>query len=362
MPNQKTTAIPRHFRSLDALRGLAALAVVIYHWQHFSGQFGIDPERLPLYFLLEPVYKEGWRAVDLFFCLSGFIFFWLYSENIRAREVSPAKFFILRFSRLYPLHFVTLLFVAFGQQAIHWRCHQFFVYSHNDICHFVLQLLFASNWGTGNALSFNGPVWSVSVEVLLYALFFLTCFVNLRRWWHLALFAACGCLLRNFGFDLLNRGISSFFVGGLSFGIYAWFPRKGFSPTTLQCLCVLAILLWVVIPLNTIHDSIYIIYRTRIWNESLNFHGKDIFGVILLIMRPMLWPLLLFPLTIVTLALWETRHGAMARSLEFLGNISYSSYLLHFPLQLVFFGCALFFGVPGTFFCTPLSLIVFLPR
>src|SRR5262249_54324308 len=31
----KTAALPRHFYSLDALRGVAALVVVFWHWQHF---------------------------------------------------------------------------------------------------------------------------------------------------------------------------------------------------------------------------------------------------------------------------------------------------------------------------------------
>ena len=36
-----------------------------------------------------------------------------------------------------------------------------------------MQLFMASNWVNGLPFSFDGPVWSVSVEVLAYAFFFL---------------------------------------------------------------------------------------------------------------------------------------------------------------------------------------------
>ncbi|MBY0445501.1 MAG: hypothetical protein K2Q15_09875 [Burkholderiales bacterium] len=62
---------PKRFYSLDALRGIAALCVVFWHWQHFffagttAGKF--DLERLPFSDGLSLLYTKGWLAVDLFF-------------------------------------------------------------------------------------------------------------------------------------------------------------------------------------------------------------------------------------------------------------------------------------------------------
>ena len=85
--------------------------------------------------------------MDLFFALSGFIFFWLYAEAITERRVSAREFFVLRFSRLYPLHLATLLAVAAEQTLFLHLTGRYFVYGGNDGYHFLLNLGMASSWG-----------------------------------------------------------------------------------------------------------------------------------------------------------------------------------------------------------------------
>jgi peptidoglycan/LPS O-acetylase OafA/YrhL len=66
------SAIER-FHSLDLLRGVAALSVVFWHWQHFfySGTGRNYPlERMPLVDVFFLLYAKGWLAVELFFSLS----------------------------------------------------------------------------------------------------------------------------------------------------------------------------------------------------------------------------------------------------------------------------------------------------
>jgi peptidoglycan/LPS O-acetylase OafA/YrhL len=163
---------------VELLRFACALAVLVWHYQHlgFVGLHlpaGFVPEQQPFFALLRPLYRHGFHGVEVFWCISGFIFFWKYGGAIARRTVGGYRFFVLRFSRLYPLHFATLLFMAVMQQIYLRHNHSYFVYGANDLPRFVLQLFIASNWLTWEE-SFNGPIWSISVEILVYGLFFLT--------------------------------------------------------------------------------------------------------------------------------------------------------------------------------------------
>ena len=65
------------------------------------------------------------------------------------------------------------------------------------------------------------------------------------------------------------------------------------------------------------------------------------------------------PLTIAALALNEQLLGWRLRQLSFLGDISYSTYLLHFPLQLICVLAALRFGLTPMAFMSPLAMLAF---
>ncbi len=65
------------------------------------------------------------------------------------------------------------------------------------------------------------------------------------------------------------------------------------------------------------------------------------------------------PLTIASLALQEQVLGRRWRRLSFLGDISYSTYLLHFPLQLLCVLAALHFGWKPALFMHPLAMLGF---
>jgi peptidoglycan/LPS O-acetylase OafA/YrhL len=163
---------------IELLRFASALAVLVFHFQHFAFVGGLKPNflrsELPFYSWLSLFYNYGFQGVQVFWCISGFIFFWKYGRAIPAHKLTGYKFFILRFSRLYPLHFATLLLVAGMQMVYFSRAGSYFVYQVNDLYHFVLQLFMASNWGPQTEESFNGPIWSISVEVLVYFIFFLS--------------------------------------------------------------------------------------------------------------------------------------------------------------------------------------------
>lgn len=142
MNDSNPPALPPRYHLLDALRGLAALAVVCFHWQNFflladAEQGNYEGRDQPLWLFLSPIYQHGHLAVDLFFSLSGFVFFCFYAQKISRGEVSGLNFFVLRFSRLYPLHLLTLVCAAIGQWAFYSLHGRYMAYSHNDLYHFA---------------------------------------------------------------------------------------------------------------------------------------------------------------------------------------------------------------------------------
>jgi peptidoglycan/LPS O-acetylase OafA/YrhL len=335
--------------SLDVLRGVAALSVVFWHWQHFfyTGTSRAYPlERMPFLDVFFLVYAKGWLGVELFFALSGFVFFWLYARAVFEGKVSAGDFFLLRFSRLYPLHLAALLAVAAGQLLYFEITKTFFVYSHNDGYHFLLNLLFVPSWGFEKGWSFNAPVWSVSVEVLLYFLFFIVCRLWRPRLSGLLALSALGFLLVRQGYPPMGRGIGAFYLGGCAYLAYEWIVGCGRVRVFAVWLSCAAVAGWLLALLVT-RDFLY---ATRLPVISA-LHAIDGY-----------WPtvLILFPLTILALALAETWRGSLGRRAAFLGDISYSSYLLHFPLQLAFAGAAAAWSVDRAIFLSPYALVAFL--
>jgi len=124
---------------LEIIRFLSSLSVLVWHYQHFSmiAHKPVDfiKKQQPFYGVLRLFYEYGYHGVQVFWCISGFIFFWKYRGLISSRAISWKQFFMLRFSRLYPLHFVTLLLVMVLQFIYFSHTHYFFVYPYNDASH-----------------------------------------------------------------------------------------------------------------------------------------------------------------------------------------------------------------------------------
>jgi peptidoglycan/LPS O-acetylase OafA/YrhL len=308
---------------LELLRFLSALAVLLFHYRHFA-RLGVMPaierDTFPFYSHLWPLYEYGQFGVQVFWCISGYIFFWKYGAAILSGAVAARDFFWLRFSRLYPLHIVTLLSVI-GLQAIH---RQFtganFVYSTGDPGLFVRQIFLATDWGWPAPFSFNGPIWSISAEVAVYAAFFLM----LRRFApSLRLCIAviiAGLILQIIGLGWVSIGCATFFFAG---GLAA------LAPANMRSLAGLALVALIV---------------ALAASDAFADRGK--LPTILLLTVPCL---------LVLLAGRWRMPERWQRPIQAAGNLTYSSYLLHFPLQLL-----LAIGVAASGVVPPLTSPLFL--
>lgn len=322
-PMQRLHANVTRFYSLDALRGIAALTVIFWHWQHFFAP--LNPQGVPLqqnqqpfFWALSFLYRHGYTAVQLFFCLSGFVFFWLYAGRIASQSISLKHFSILRLSRLYPLHLATLLLVAIGQLSYHAMTQDQFVYHVNDLYHFGLNLLFISAWGFEKGYAFNAPIWSVSVEIFLYGVFFLVCRHVKPGWAGIFTGIIAGYFLQKL-VGPLGVGMVFFFLGGMAHRLFETAARSAKNLAMHWWVPGATVLLW---GISVIAASPP---QQRPAPVFLQWLGPDIFSAC---------TLALFPLTVLSLALIEAQRGALGQRLALLGDLSYSCYLLHFPLQL----------------------------
>ncbi|MBF0101643.1 MAG: acyltransferase [Desulfobacterales bacterium] len=339
---------PARLYALDVSRSIAALSVVFWHWQHFAYNGTFPPDNVnrsnqPLYGLFRIFYEKGSMGVDYFFLLSGFIFFWLYKKPVSDRDVTFLNFWLQRFSRLYPLHFVTLIVVGLLQYIYLLRNSSFFVYPFNDIRHFILNISFASHWGLQNGWSFNAPIWSVSIEIILYLLFFIVAYSHYGD--------LVFCLLVSFAsyaaFYKLHhdifRGLSMFFLGGFVFQFTSIMFLK-YRPY-IKIIYITAIISWLMVFLNY-----------YLWSLASFIGNLDIVELFFHKIFPIY---ILFPATVCSLALAEIVGDLNLRPISWVGDITYSSYLLHFPLQLVF-GLALSYGaISSSTFNKPIFLLIF---
>lgn len=309
---------------LELLRFACAAGVLVFHFQHFMF-VGSDGTRV----MLSALPLDGWTPVHLayrfghlgvlyFWCISGYIFFWKYRATIASGAVGGRRFLLLRFSRLYPLHLATLLLVAM-LQAWHWQTtSDFFVYSHNSVADFLPHLAMASNWSNRQPFSFNGPIWSVSAEILVYVMFFLaTRYSSGNRKAALALFLFSTIATLWTGNHVM--ACLSLFYGG---GVAAIGREKAAGWQRFRTLEWLALLV--------VTLALVAIWKLRLdhapwfdWNHFLQ---------------------LIAPLTVFVLAADFRLLHRWSVAIQALGNMTYSSYLIHFPLQLA---TALAFAMMG---------------
>jgi peptidoglycan/LPS O-acetylase OafA/YrhL len=150
------------FHSLTALRGLAAWWVVLFHFDTYLLPY------LPSWAFY--LVSKGYLAVDLFFCLSGFVIFFNYGNlNVSsAREIRV--FYLKRFAKIYPLHFFTICLYALLVGML--------LLSHHGIPEqrfsgqgLLMNLFLVQDWGGAQDLTWNVPSWSISAEFAAYLLF-----------------------------------------------------------------------------------------------------------------------------------------------------------------------------------------------
>lgn len=165
-----------HFILLDGLRGVAALAVVIFH---FMEMFIPDFTKIFI--------AHGFLAVDFFFCLSGFVVAYAYDDRIQSYSLK--QFFTLRLIRLHPLvvlgTILGLLALLFDPFATNPQSNSFLHLALISLLSLLLIPYPVMPERAFNLFGLNAPAWTLFWEYVanvLYALFLH----KLKKQWLLA--------------------------------------------------------------------------------------------------------------------------------------------------------------------------------
>ncbi len=298
--------------ALTGIRGLAAWFVVLYHIR--VGAYPYLPAEASF------VLSKGYLAVDLFFMLSGFVLWLNYSGRLRRDGLAAVpKYLARRVARIWPLHlFILAMTVAYAALVA--------AQSELNTAHYPwkelpLHVLLIHNWGFTEGLTWNDPSWSISGEAAAYLLFpLLVLAIDWRRLPPalgiaalLFLAALLAAVMGWNGADILDRDIPRF---GLLRAI------TEFSMGTIVCALWQR---WCATP------------RPAIALAGALSGGALILGFAAGAPETLVVPLFLAGLLLaLALTADRPRNPLAARPIHYLGEISYSTYLVHFLLYIVF--------------------------
>lgn len=291
-------------RALTGVRGIAAWFVVFYHVR-------LSIAGLPT--SLRDVFAKGYLAVDFFFLLSGFVIWLTWNDRLRSSGIAGVpRFLQKRIARIWPLHLVTLagaVALALVLRATGRNDPQFV------FPELPLHVLLLQNWGFTDQLSWNDPAWSISAEFGAYLLFpLLVMAVDWRRLPSPALLAiACALLLGlhlamgapTLGTDIprfgLLRCLVEFTTGSIVCAL--WLRWRG--------------------PRTPLYVALAIAALTALW----------IIGTPETLIVPSLFAAMLL---LLALTAGRPHNPFEPRTIHYLGEISYATYLSHFILWKAF--------------------------
>jgi peptidoglycan/LPS O-acetylase OafA/YrhL len=305
--------------ALTSLRFLAAFAIVIHHSRGT---------------LLTPDTLSNWpldSAVSFFFVLSGFILTHVYPELPTRQHVR--RFLIARFARLWPVHLLTLIIALLLLSDFLLKSELAFIANITAIHAWVPRGDFF--------FSFNAVSWSISVEVGFYLLFpFLI--HNLQSTWSwklifslfsaIALIALCS-LLDPPPFDMNHTGLSSTgllytnplarlfeFVLGMTAAVW-WKTHWNLLDnsmtirwTVIECASIAAVITYVAYLRLPAFGFLSPLLPGNLTNWLVCADTSPFFALLIIVAA--------------NGAGWISRALA-SRPLVFLGEISYSIYMLH---------------------------------
>ena len=332
---QSFGSISKNYFLLDLIRFPLSISVILWHYQYLISK----DNSYPLNNLLSPLYTKGFLAVQFFWLVSGFVI----THSYINKKYEPKIFVINRIGRLYPLHFLTLLIMLLIQTLSSKILGYSQICTYNNLKGFILNLLFIPAIGFEDGCSYNAPIWSVTLEIYAYIIF-IVLFPLLVRFRIMFVSVILVLLInlyifKDFNIPLRILSCSIFFF----FGTFIYFLNNYFRNRTKMIISLIFI-------------TAYVIPK----KFSLDF-GTQQLGKISESDLPLAFLFSGVLLVVVLSETWLKSGRKISLVSKYLGDLTYSSYLLHFPLIcfiLLIMNC--FKINSSSYFSAPASLVVFL--
>ena len=264
-PAQPANAAHHRFEALDSLRGVCAILVVMFHmpvashWRDWG------------------LIQHGYLFVDYFFVLSGFVIAHAYAARLKTTR-DAGRFMVRRLGRVWPLH-VLMLAAFIGLELLRLWTHFDSVTPFardRSVESIFTNLLLIQAYNLHGFLTWNGPAWTLSVEVGCYVVFAALVLLLPRGWrWVGAVLAVIGGVMvltlaprwMNTTHDLaFPRAVYGFFLGCLLQGAWTRIPRlKGEAATALEIATVLAVCAFIGFATGPVTVLVTLLFVFAVW-------------------------------------------------------------------------------------------------
>lgn len=304
--NNKNMTYPSDIKPLTGLRFFAAFWLLLYFfWSRFEG------------FSRPLIIDNGNLGVDLFFILSGFVLAHVYGPQVENSNYSHKGFIWARLARVYPLHLLTFS-MMFGMFVVAIITGSEFDKSAFDLSHIPYHLTLTQAWGFIGADTWNFPSWSISAEWFAYLTFPASFWVASRfknapiagLMLVFAVFYAFYALMDGVNIELTNMtwqgGVIRIIPSFLG-GIMLWFiGRKGLFNPKYSKIAILA--------------NVILLFTTCAITNS----------------PWLVWPMLLsLVFFLAESSKLPSQEVIGSKTFVYLGEISFSMYMVHLPVDIV---------------------------
>lgn len=317
---RKRNLLMKRYYSLDIIRFILAVIIVMHHFQQNTGLFiegGVNFFNGNIYY--------GY-AVEAFFIISGFL---AAGAKERTENTAFSKYFINKIIRIVPMAAVASI-VYFIAMFIHYHRYGFWYAQVVPGIWRMLNTLLLSNAGGPVTLDFigvglNPPLWYVGVLLRCYIVFYLILWackkLNVNPLYSFIAMVLFGTAIMQNGTDkaFLNefhgRGLAAFFLGTVIYSLFMYASKKK------------------TIIISAIVAFMFVILCIKDFEELLDYQ----WGCFTFVFFP---AVILFFLSLEFLIRDGRSLPAMPKPVslvfDYLGNVPYEIYVWHSPLIIIY--------------------------